>query len=203
MVNLNKNTEIFLEKNNIDIQFLKFNNKKYFYISMDNPDNRNYVKFISLKSKICCFYYTGKISFFKLTNLKSYNKESDIILKKLINFSNTEFSIILEYYLKTYSMLNLDIIIKYLRSNKNTKNKELYSSVFLFISLITDYFKSINDKRVNDFYKLYYEKYFDDYMFSNTVNRRIEINKHLIKILNDKNFVNLIQNIEEIFLFLK
>lgn len=198
-----KQLENFLEKNKINFEFLVYKRKIYFYVSMDSPTVENKTIYISIDDKICCFLYKNISSFFNFLKSKGLSKESSIIINKINKLKKNEVSQLLEYSKIEFPILNLDRIFKNSGGLDFIIRKNLYSSVFLYICMFTEYFKFKDAKKFNSFHKNYYENFFDCYMFGESHTKKGLGDICLKKILKDKNFCNSINNIEEILIFIR
>lgn len=154
-----KQLENFLEKNKINFEFLVYKRKIYFYLSMDSPTVENKTIYISIDDKICCFLYKNISSFFNFLKSKGLSKESSIIINKINKLKKNEVSKLLEYSKIEFPILNLDRILKNTGELDFIISKDLYSSVFLYICMFTEYFKFKDAKKFNSFHKNYYENF--------------------------------------------
>jgi len=187
----------FLESNHIDFQFLYFKNNKYFYVTKEDQTERLDLNFFSIDNKICCFE-SKPLHFYKFIQNSQINNSKFNLLKKINKY---EMPKIFNYYFNNLDVINLDLIKLNLKKLNIDKCSDLYISIFLFISIVTEFYKNKNDKVFKEFHKLYFEKFMDYYVSTINYEENDKMTKQLTKILNNKVFVNLINNVEELFVF--
>lgn len=127
-----------------------------------------------------------------------YNMTSKFINQLVLCDSEDINKWLMEFKVIDITFLQNILTAKYI----NYDNRKLHSIVFNFISLLSDYFWQINDKKNYIVIKSnkidkYFDLYLDDQIFSNKLNEKI--NNRLSEILNSENFKKIIFNSSSYF----
>lgn len=187
----------------LDFEFIKLKNRKYLLIGSEFSKG-NYT-FISENNKIMSFKFNLSSEKFQ-RNIKSnlvYSNQEIINLLRYIKINGTKKTFI--SLSRNVELINLDLINSILGKKRIKLNREITHSLFNLIILLKDFSITISDLKMEKYFnKKIFNQYLDNFMFGNkTGDFYILIKNLMIRILNDKVFINSVVGFENYLKIIK